>query len=265
MRVDSVQFQHRAGDVHYNFRQVEKHTRLAAGENSQLIVFPECCLTGYWHLRNLSRDALFQLAESAAEGPLCGGDARHWEIRSADRNPPRCPLCARFRRSSLARSREFVCSWGPHISVKSVMHRFYTYMCGQNRLCTDSTPICAVILRQDEPVGVLGDGPRSEGRPHDARRVPLVVQVDAVAARLPRRVQAPRATGRGADGALPLHALRRAGARAGPGRRAGARMFEARRARSWGRPRVPGVVVVGCVLYSGALTRAEPVQGEGRS
>ena len=71
MRVDSVQFQHRAGDVHYNFRQVEKHTRLAADENSQLIVFPECCLTGYWHLRNLSRDALFQLAESAADGPLC--------------------------------------------------------------------------------------------------------------------------------------------------------------------------------------------------
>lgn len=72
MRVDTVQFQHLAGNVDYNFQQVEKHTRLAANESSQLIVFPECCLTGYWHLRNLSREALLELAEPVGSGPLCG-------------------------------------------------------------------------------------------------------------------------------------------------------------------------------------------------
>ena len=71
MRVDSVQFQHVAGDKQYNLQQVEKHTRLAADEGSQLIVFPECCLTGYWHLRKLTREQLLLLAESAVTGPLC--------------------------------------------------------------------------------------------------------------------------------------------------------------------------------------------------
>jgi predicted amidohydrolase len=35
----------------------------------ELIVFPECCITGYWFLRNLSREELFRLAEPVFEGP----------------------------------------------------------------------------------------------------------------------------------------------------------------------------------------------------
>ena len=71
MRAHSVQFEHVAGDPEYNFEQVEKHTRLAADESSELIVFPECCLTGYWHLRKLSRTELIEIAEPVAVGAAC--------------------------------------------------------------------------------------------------------------------------------------------------------------------------------------------------
>lgn len=73
MRVSSVQFQHRADNIEYNMRQVKKYTQQAADEGSQLVVFPECCLTGYWHLRNLSRNPLLSLAEPAVTGPICSG------------------------------------------------------------------------------------------------------------------------------------------------------------------------------------------------
>src|SRR5205085_5673235 len=35
----------------------------------ELIAFPECCITGYWFLRNLALDQLRALAESAFTGP----------------------------------------------------------------------------------------------------------------------------------------------------------------------------------------------------
>jgi predicted amidohydrolase len=41
----------------------------AAAERADLVVFPECCISGYWHLRKLSREALTSLAEAVPEGP----------------------------------------------------------------------------------------------------------------------------------------------------------------------------------------------------
>lgn len=34
-----------------------------------MVVFPECCLTGYWFLRNLTRDQIADLAEAVPDGP----------------------------------------------------------------------------------------------------------------------------------------------------------------------------------------------------
>jgi predicted amidohydrolase len=34
-----------------------------------MIAFPECCITGYWHLRHLSREELTELAEPVFDGP----------------------------------------------------------------------------------------------------------------------------------------------------------------------------------------------------
>jgi predicted amidohydrolase len=69
LRAAAVQFQHVPGDKARNFETIERFVRQAAERNVELIVFPECCLTGYWHLRKLDRPALVELAEPIPEGP----------------------------------------------------------------------------------------------------------------------------------------------------------------------------------------------------
>jgi predicted amidohydrolase len=58
-----------AGDKDANFAKVERFTAEAAGQGVRLIVFPECCLTGYWFIRNLTTDRLGALAEPIPAGP----------------------------------------------------------------------------------------------------------------------------------------------------------------------------------------------------
>jgi predicted amidohydrolase len=69
LRVAAVQFQHVAGDKATNLEIVRCFAHQAAGRGVQLICFPECCLTGYWHLRHLSREQLKALAEPVFDGP----------------------------------------------------------------------------------------------------------------------------------------------------------------------------------------------------
>src|ERR1043165_6479195 len=69
LRVASVQFESAPGDKDANFRKVETFVEQAARQNVRLIVFPECCITGYWFIRNLSVEALAQLAEPIFDGP----------------------------------------------------------------------------------------------------------------------------------------------------------------------------------------------------
>jgi predicted amidohydrolase len=69
LRVASVQFESAPGDKDFNFRKIETFVAEAARQKVRLIVFPECCLTGYWFMRNLSLEELTQLAEPISEGP----------------------------------------------------------------------------------------------------------------------------------------------------------------------------------------------------
>ena len=69
MRVASVQFESLPGDKEANFRTIEAFVEQAARRNARLIVFPECCITGYWFIRNLSVEALAKMAEPIFEGP----------------------------------------------------------------------------------------------------------------------------------------------------------------------------------------------------
>ena len=69
MRVASVQFEHASGDKGANLEKVTRFVERAAGQGVQLVVFPECCVTGYWFLRNLSREELEALAEPVPDGP----------------------------------------------------------------------------------------------------------------------------------------------------------------------------------------------------
>ena len=80
MKVATVQFQHRAGDRSYNFDVIEAFVEQASAEDVELIVFPECCLTGYWHLRNLDRPEIDQVAEEVPGGPYC---QRLWKLSKA--------------------------------------------------------------------------------------------------------------------------------------------------------------------------------------
>ncbi len=72
VRVASVQFESAAGDKQANFEKVERFTREAAGRGAAMVVFPECCVTGYWFLRNLTVPQLTLLAEPVPDGPSCG-------------------------------------------------------------------------------------------------------------------------------------------------------------------------------------------------
>lgn len=63
IKAASVQFTHKAGDKDYNFSVIERFAECAAREHVDLLVFPEMCVTGYWHVRNLSRDDIVKLAE----------------------------------------------------------------------------------------------------------------------------------------------------------------------------------------------------------
>src|ERR1041385_1915443 len=68
IRVATVQFQHAPGDKPYNLGRVRHFVTEAARRRVELIAFPEMCLTGYWHVRKLSRAAFEALAEPV-DGP----------------------------------------------------------------------------------------------------------------------------------------------------------------------------------------------------
>src|SRR5260221_480516 len=69
LRVASVQFESLPGDKEANFRKIEEFLESAARQKVRLIVFPECCVTGYWFIRHLSLSELGQLAEPIFDGP----------------------------------------------------------------------------------------------------------------------------------------------------------------------------------------------------
>jgi len=54
LRVASVQMESAAGDKEANFRKVARFAGEAAARGAEIVVCPECCLTGYWVLRHLT-------------------------------------------------------------------------------------------------------------------------------------------------------------------------------------------------------------------
>src|SRR4051812_4198625 len=68
-RAASVQMESIREDKEQNLKKIEEFTREAAQAKAELVVFPECCITGYWFIRNLSLDQLRSLAEPVPNGP----------------------------------------------------------------------------------------------------------------------------------------------------------------------------------------------------
>lgn len=68
IRVASVQFNHRANDKVYNLSIIEQYVEQAAREHVAIIVFPEMCITGYWHVSTLTKSDIVALAEYIPHG-----------------------------------------------------------------------------------------------------------------------------------------------------------------------------------------------------
>lgn len=64
-----VQFNHVASDKDANLAIMGEFVERAAERRVALLAFPEMCITGYWHVRNLDRPAVDRLAESVPHGP----------------------------------------------------------------------------------------------------------------------------------------------------------------------------------------------------
>ena len=69
LRAGSVQFQHVPGDKEANLSTIRSFVAKAVTDKVDLLVFPEMCITGYWHVRNLPRKEIDALAEPVPEGP----------------------------------------------------------------------------------------------------------------------------------------------------------------------------------------------------
>src|SRR5262245_25009480 len=68
IRVAATQFQHLPGDIPGNLAIVERMVAEAADKGVEIMAFPECCLSGYWHLRHLEKDQLTELAQPLPDG-----------------------------------------------------------------------------------------------------------------------------------------------------------------------------------------------------
>jgi predicted amidohydrolase len=69
IKISSAQFENRSGDKDYNLSVIGNLAAKASAEGSQVIAFHECSVTGYTFARNLSKDAMLDIAEFVPSGP----------------------------------------------------------------------------------------------------------------------------------------------------------------------------------------------------
>ncbi len=71
IKAASVQFNHKPGDKAFNLQRILSFVQQAAENAVELIVFPEMCITGYWHVRNLPPKKVESLSEPVPSGSAC--------------------------------------------------------------------------------------------------------------------------------------------------------------------------------------------------
>jgi len=69
LKIATAQFENKSGDTNYNLGVIDKLSAEAAKQGARAIVFHECSITGYTFARNLSKQALLDVAEFIPEGP----------------------------------------------------------------------------------------------------------------------------------------------------------------------------------------------------
>jgi predicted amidohydrolase len=70
----------KASDKVSNLAKIEAFVQEAANQSVNLIIFPECCITGYWFIRKLNAEQLRDLAE-----PIFTGSSSQHIIRLAQK------------------------------------------------------------------------------------------------------------------------------------------------------------------------------------
>lgn len=68
IKIATAQFEPKSGDKAYNLEQMEKLTAQAKSEEAHVISFHELSITGYTYLKELSYDAIKQIAEAVPDG-----------------------------------------------------------------------------------------------------------------------------------------------------------------------------------------------------
>lgn len=68
LKIATAQFEHRNADKKYNLSVIEKLSKQAAAEGSDIISFHECSITGYTFARHLSKEQMLELAEIIPTG-----------------------------------------------------------------------------------------------------------------------------------------------------------------------------------------------------
>ena len=69
LRIASFQLESTPGDKSSNLAKVQDLAARAVAQGAEVLVFPELCTTGYWHLLGLSEPELRALAEPVPSGP----------------------------------------------------------------------------------------------------------------------------------------------------------------------------------------------------
>lgn len=68
LKISTAQFENKSGDKTYNLSVIERLSKKASKEGSNVIAFHECSITGYTFARHLSKEQMLDLAEFIPDG-----------------------------------------------------------------------------------------------------------------------------------------------------------------------------------------------------
>jgi len=63
IKISTAQFENKSGDKQYNLSVIDRLSKKASEEGSDVIAFHECSITGYTFARHLSKDQMLEVAE----------------------------------------------------------------------------------------------------------------------------------------------------------------------------------------------------------
>lgn len=69
LKIATVQFEHKSKDKNSNLSEMRHLCGKAAADGAGVVVFHECCISGYSIAKSLSKKELFELAEFIPDGP----------------------------------------------------------------------------------------------------------------------------------------------------------------------------------------------------